>query len=84
MGKLKTNIIQNSPRMPYMQYLCPNSNRKKVQLGSKVEFTGQKYAIFVFLKNSLNKRAVTLILELDGAIAYTLVKFEYWSTSTRN
>ena len=29
-------------------------------------------------------RAETLILKLDEAIVYTLVKFEYWSGSFKN
>ena len=37
-----------------------------------------------FFKDSLNKRAETLILELNEALVYTLVKFEYRSSSSKN
>ena len=36
-----------------------------------------------FFKHSLNKRAVTQILEPDEAIVYALVKFKYWNTSSK-
>ena len=72
--------------MPYMQPFPPNCNIKCVQFGSKVEFTKMrtKTCYVRFFKDSLNKRAVTLILELDETMVYTLVKFEYWSTSSKN
>ena len=38
-------------------------------------------AMFVFFKDSLNKRAETLILELNEVLVYTLIRFKYWSGS---
>ena len=57
---------------------------QKVQLGSKVEVTKKrtKTCYVCFFKDSLNTRAVAPILELNEAIAYTLVEFGYWSTSS--
>ena len=40
--------------------------------------------LFSFFKDSLKKRAETLILELNEAFVYTLVKFEYQSSSSKN
>ena len=33
----------------------------------------------LFFKDSLNKKAETLILELNEAMVYTLVKYKYWT-----
>ena len=67
-----------------MQPFCPNGKIKCVQFGSKVEFTKMrtKTCYVRFFKDSLNKRAGTPTLELDEAIAYTLVMFEKWSSSS--
>ena len=45
---------------------------------------GQNPSVLNFVKHSLDKRAVPLLLELDYAIVYTLVKFEYWRTESKN
>ena len=73
MGKQKQILIQNSPRIPYMQPFCPNGNMKWVKFGSKVEFT----------KDSFNKRAGTPTLELDEGNASTFAKFEYERSSSK-
>ena len=71
--------------MSYMQPFCPNGNRKLVYFGSKVEFTKMRTnKCYVCFFPTLNKRAVTIILELNEPLLYTLVKFEYWSTTSKN
>ena len=37
-----------------------------------------------FFKESINRRSETLISELNEAILYNLVKFKYWSGSSKN
>ena len=57
-----------------MQLVFPNCIRKQVEFGFKVEVA----------KESINRRSETLILELNEAILYTLVKLKYWSGSSKN
>ena len=61
-----------------MQLLCPGGNVKLLQFGSKVEFTKMrtKTCYVRFFKDSLNKRARTLTLELHEGNVSTFAKFE--------
>ena len=53
--------------------------------GPKVDFTKMKIKAFYvpFFKDSLNKRAVTPILELDKSNVSTFAKFEYERGSSK-
>ena len=69
-----------------MQSVCPICNTKYVKFGSKVKVTKMMTKPFYirFFKDSLNMRAQTLILKLNKAKVYTLVKLEYGSGSFKN
>ena len=69
-----------------MQPVCSSGNGGKIQLGSKVEVAKMRIITWYvhFLKCSLHKRAVTLILELNEGNVSTLVNFEDQSTSSKN
>ena len=85
MGKQKQIPIK-TPLWCYLCNLfCPNGNIKSVQCGSNVEFTKMrtKTCYVHFLKESLNKRTVTPIIELNEGIVSTFSKVKYEHSSLK-